>query len=230
MSRSSKDQVLDLTGTDDSFDMGTIAKVLIEKLPVKVQRRVHALKNIHSQYIAYEKQYNDEVKALDVKYQKLYEPLYLKRASIANGEYEPTDDESKPKAGEQLPEPKPGEDKENIKGIPNFWLTALRNNVYVSEMITENDDNALSSLRDIRASLLDGQEGFQLTFHFGENAYFTDTVLTKTYFYSVENEDLSGELVWDHAEGCKINWKSGKNLTVKLTKKKQGGGGKGWTW
>ena len=66
--------------------------------------------------------------------------------------------------------------------------------------------------------------GYALDFHFGENPYFTNKVLTKTYEltteidpkdpFSFEGPDLSKSI------GCKIDWKEGKNVTVKLVKKK----------
>jgi len=190
-----------------------------EDLPAVVQRRVRALKNNHKDYLALDKQYRDEVTALDRKYQKLYAPLYSKRASIASGDYEPTDAE----AHIEGEEPVKAEDKEvkDIKGIPDFWLTAIKNNPAVGQTVTEEDEAALSYLRDIQyATMEDSKQGFVITFHFAENPYFTDSVLTKSYFLA-EDDNLYGELIFDHAEGTKINWKPGKNLTVKIVKKTQ---------
>jgi len=155
----------------------------------------------------------------------LYGPLYLKRASIVKGEYEPTDAETQVE-GEKPVESNNDKDKD-VKGIPTFWLTALQNNASVGETITQADQDALKYLQDIRHSSVEGdKQGFVLTFHFAENPYFTDTVLTKTY-HLADDDSVYGELVFDRAEGTKINWKSGKNLTVKTVKKQQKSRGRG---
>jgi len=152
----------------------------------------------------------------------------VKRSTIVNGEYEPTDAEAKIEGGEELA--KAGDKEKDIKGIPKFWLTAMKNNASLSEAITAPDEGALEYLHDVKYVNLEGEkQGFSVSFHFRENPYFTDSVLTKVY-YLVEDE-LYNDLVFDHAEGSKINWKAGKNLTVKIVKKQpkaaRGGGGRG---
>jgi nucleosome assembly protein 1-like 1 len=191
-------------------------------LPPVVRRRVDALANLHKQYLAVQKQYQAEVAELEKKYAKLYDPILDKRAQVISGAHEPTDEESKYERkleeGDKLREAKP-EDAE-IKGIPQFWLASMQNNPMVGDAITENDEEALSYLRDVRCTELDqeGQHGFTLTFHFAENPFFSNTTLTKTYL--MEEEETFGELLFDHATGSKIDWKAGKNLTIKQVKKK----------
>lgn len=43
---------------------------------------------------------------------------------------------------------------DNIKGIPDFWLTILRNTSLISEMIQPHDEPILSHLTDIKVYLL----------------------------------------------------------------------------
>ncbi len=71
-------------------------------------------------------------------------------------------------------------------------------------------------------SYLADQAGFKLEFEFdtAKNDYFTNQILTKSYFYQDE-VGFSGDLVYDHAEGCKIDWKDDKDLTHKIETKKQ---------
>ncbi len=57
----------------------------------------------------------------------------------------------------------------------------------------------------------DETTGFKLTFTFKENPYFTNTVLTKTYHLLDD-----GEPVLERSEGTEIDWKAGKNITVKV--------------
>lgn len=152
-----------------------------------------------------------------------------------NGEAEPTADELK--AGQELtlkenPEAEPLPEKEegdaeakDTKGIPEFWLTALRNHMEISEMITERDEEvwttfisnfwlsieakigllgkfqAIKSLTDITLDLLPETQGFCLTFHFSPNDFFTNETLTKTYYYQVRRIRLTqiffAEIVWN---------------------------------
>jgi nucleosome assembly protein 1-like 1 len=203
-----------------AFNMASIENELekssISDLPVSVQRRVRALKNAHKEHVDLEKKYRDEVAALERKYQALYAPLYSKRASIVKGDYEPTDAETHVEGEEPLANTA---DK-GVKGIPKFWLTVLKNNPSVGDSITDADEDALSYLQDVRQESVEGDKGFVLTFHFAENPYFSDAVLTKTY-HLVDDDGVYGELVFDRAEGTKINWKPGKNLTVKVKKQQQ---------
>ena len=60
-------------------------------------------------------------------------------------------------------------------------------------------------------------QGFKLLFKFGANDYFTDDVLVKEY--GVDSM-LRGEPSLLNIEASPINWKAGKNVTVKRVKKK----------
>lgn len=75
---------------------------------------------------------------------------------------------------------------EDVKGIPEFWLTALKNHVPTAETISDRDEEALKHLVDVRLSYLDGEKpGFKLHFVFTANEFFEDAELTKTYYYQV---------------------------------------------
>nr|CAG8438714.1 1887_t:CDS:2 [Entrophospora candida] len=107
------------------------------------------------------------------------------------------------------------------KGIPEFWLTAMKNVESIENLITEQDEDALKHLVDIRMLYLEEKPGFKLEFEFDEkNPFFTNKTLSKTYYYQ-EEPGYGGDFIYDHAEGEKINWRLGKNLTVKIETKKQ---------
>lgn len=108
------------------------------------------------------------------------------------------------------------------KGIPEFWLTALKNHLGLSELITERDEDALKFLVDIRLEYPAEKPGFKLVFEFAEGAkaFFGNTKLEKTYFYQDE-VGYEGDFLYDHAVGTSINWVEGKDLTVKVETKKQ---------
>ncbi|KAH1027991.1 hypothetical protein HUJ05_001401 [Dendroctonus ponderosae] len=62
-------------------------------LPPAVKRRVNALKKLQLETTNIEALFFKEVHDLECKYHRLYVPLYEKRNTIVNGEYEPADNE-----------------------------------------------------------------------------------------------------------------------------------------
>jgi nucleosome assembly protein 1-like 1 len=202
----------------------------IESLPTQVKKRVAGLKGIQKEHSKLEAEFQEEVLQLEKKYFAKFTPLYEKRASIINGATEPTeqeieageedeeddDEEETEDAGEKE---KSAESNESVRGIPEFWLSAMKNQISLAEMITDRDEGALKHLTDIRMEYLD-KPGFRLIFEFDENEYFTNKTVTKTYYYQNES-GYGGDFIYDHAEGDKINWKEGKDLTVRVEQKKQ---------
>jgi len=217
----------------------------IESLPAVVKRRLKALKKIQLEATKIEAKFYEEIHLLECKYHNLYSPLYEKRTAITKGSYEPTDpecewpsdeeeededlsEEMKAKAklhnDEKKKKAESAADKDT-KGVPEFWLTIIKNVDMLQEMVQEHDEPALKSLEDITVAFTENPMGFTLTFHFGANEYFSNTVLTKEYSMKCEpSEDdpfaFEGPEIYK-CKGCPINWKPGKNLTVKTVKKKQ---------
>jgi len=198
----------------------------IESLPGSVRRRVAGLKGIQKEHSKLEAEFQEEVLQLEKKYFAKFTPLYQTRAKIVNGETEPTEEqvevgEKKDEEDEEdVPEEEVNKDEgKDVKGIPEFWLSAMKNQISLAEMITDRDEAALKHLTDIRMEYLD-RPGFRLIFEFEENEFFSDKIITKTYFYQEEN-GYGGDFIYDHAEGQKINWKEGKDLTVRIESKKQ---------
>ena len=197
----------------------------VESLPAPVRRRVAGLKGVQKEHSKLEAAFQEEVLQLEKKYFAKFTPLYQKRAEIINGVAEPTPEEIK--AGEEDDEEetesaeaeKSEESAENVKGIPEFWLSAMKNQDSLAEMITDRDEVALKALTDVQMEYLD-QPGFRLIFEFADNEFFTNKTITKTYYYQNEN-GYGGDFIYDHAEGTKIDWKEGKDLTVRVESKKQ---------
>ncbi len=203
----------------------------IEALPAQVKRRVAGLKGIQKEHSKLEAEFQEEVLLLEKKYQAKYKPLYEKRADIILGKREPSDEEVT--AGDQQVE---GQEKEAaaeadkpadaanepttpIAGIPEFWLSAMKNQISLAEMITDRDEEALKHLGDIRMEYLD-KPGFRLIFEFSDNDFFTNKTISKTYYYQNE-AGYGGDFIYDHAEGDRIIWKADRDLTVRVEQKKQ---------
>lgn len=201
----------------------------IESLPPVVRRRVSGLRAIQKDHAKLESELQEEILQLEKKYFAKFTPLYEKRSSIVNGTVEPTDDEVK--AGEdedfdQLQAQTMGDEEakksdfpDNVAGIPEFWLSAMKNHMSLAEIITDRDGAALKHLVDVRMEYLE-EPGFSLIFEFSTNEFFTNKTITKTYFYQNES-GYGGDFIYDHAEGDKIEWYPGKDLTVRVEAKKQ---------
>ncbi|KAJ2326862.1 histone chaperone [Coemansia sp. RSA 2681] len=206
----------------------------VESLPKAVRERVDVLKYLQQQHTDIDQQLHLEIYELEKKYNKLYAPLYERRTTIVQGTEEPTDvekaegakiaaaeaeeDEHKAKPS-GIKEEEDDDEAEPAVGIPEFWLTALRNHPQLSELITERDEEAIKHLRDLRLSYLEDKPGFKLEFAFDENEFFTNSLLTKTYFY--EQSEVTGELEFGSAQGTEINWKPENDLSVTVETKKQ---------
>ncbi|KAG0267123.1 hypothetical protein DFQ27_009143 [Actinomortierella ambigua] len=195
----------------------------VQTLSPVVRRRVRALKALQKKHAVLEVEFQNEILALEKKYLALYTPLYEKRTDLVTGKAEATDaevaDGFSEDEDEEEEDDKEDDDEEKAFGIPEFWLTALKSHPQFVDIITEKDEEALKSLVDIRLSYFD-QPGFRLEFEFTPNDFFTNTVLTKTYFYQDE-AGYGGDFVYDHAEGSTIDWKEGMDLTVTVETKKQ---------
>ena len=159
------------------------------ELAPEVKARVERLEKLQEKTDELQKEFEAKLAELRAQYDKKYAPLFKSRHDVV------------------------------AEGIPDFWLRALQNNMMIAEEIQEHDIPILRHLEDIKAStsLGEGRKGFQLAFCFGENAYFTNKMLTKTYLMDPDDDDECLE----RAVGCKIDWQEGKDVTVRQIEKKQ---------
>merc|ERR1719414_1200783 len=117
--------------------------------------------------------------------------------------------------------------EESAKGVPEFWLHIFRQVDTLSEMLQEHDEPIVRHLEDIKVKYSDPGKpmSFELEFLFSENDYFTNKSLSKVYMMRAE-PDEADPLSFEGPEiikctGCKIDWKKGKDVTVKVIKKRQ---------
>ncbi|XP_035734326.1 nucleosome assembly protein 1-like 1-A isoform X1 [Vespa mandarinia] len=214
----------------------------MQSLPAPIKRRIKALKQLQLVTTNIEAKFYEEVHALECAYYNMCAPLYEKRSLIVSGSYEPTDEqcvwesdedeealsnELKLKANlEDSQEKKEEAENEDIKGIPAFWLTIFKNVGMLADMVQEHDEPILTHLYDIKVKFLKSNPmGFVLEFYFEPNEYFTNSVLTKEYIMRCvpeKNDPFSfeGPEIYK-SKGCVIDWKKGKNVTVKTIKKNQ---------
>lgn len=213
----------------------------VHQLPKMLRRRLDALKKIQLEQVNLLHQYHKDIQDLEMKYEKLYQPLYEKRYKIVNGEHEPTEEEcqlpdtihhecedQENKAEEAYFTPQEEKDLESqVKGIPGFWLGCLSSSYNFNDSIEQHDRNVLKYLKDVRLSYQHSEDHliYKLEFVFDENPYFTNDVLTKTYHLKLspdEKDPFSYEgFEVIKSEGCNINWNPGKNVMVKTVTVKQ---------
>lgn len=236
------------------FDMDDVAEEVekindagehLANLSAPAKQKLFAVKQLYKRYTTYERQYRDELEALERKYLAIYQPLFDRRAAIVTGEAEPAAEELQGYVADaSAPAAAAGE-----RGIPKFWYHAMFNNQTIRDIsgMSDRDEEVLASLMDIRYTLLPRthetvsvpseedpsapatqkevvKQGFQLTFTFAPNEFFSERTLTKTYYLT---EDENGEPMFDRAEATKPTWLPGKNVTVRTMKKTLRRGGKG---
>jgi len=177
----------------------------------EVINRIMKLKEQSEKLDELELEYRKERIALEASYSAKRAPYFKKRMQIVTGA---TDLE-----GEPIPEPKEGEEVMD-HSIPMFWLKAMINHESLHDALQESDFEALSSLKDITVEYNEDMTELKLSFFFGENNYFTNTILTKTYKgidYILNSDDEGSQEII----GSKIEWKAGKSLTSEEVRQKQ---------
>jgi len=232
--------VIGITSDHDSSDdeVDFTPTVDIASLPAVVQGRLKALKNLQLKTVQAECQYYKEVHQLDVKFQQQYDEINQKRLTIINGSYEPSGVELEWKDKEEEKDEEVDLEKkvaaikldmdENTKGIPKFWMYVMKNanDESLMGLLEDHDEAVLEYLNNITVALNQPKNtGFTLSFHFAENPFFTNSVLTKSYTLR-EDPDPESPLEFDGPEiisctGCTIDWKAGKDVTKTTVKVKK---------
>ena len=123
------------------------------------------------------REYVKERAALEAKYREKVDPILQDRSRVINGKLEPSlsheDQQTVAKAGTSS--------DEDVKGVPDFWLSACGRHDAFGGTIEESDVAALRCLTDVRCIDDDDLTGFKLEFEFAPNPFFFDSVLTKSY-------------------------------------------------
>lgn len=165
-----------------------------------------------------------------MKFEPKYTPLYEERNKVINGEY----DEELPKAefsniekvhkmcGLTEEDIKKGSNEEKQKGIPQFWLKALKESELIGKLISEADEKIMEHITNINTHYEEGLFDFTITFHFSENKYFNHKTLSKKYCFNDKTTEVC------KTEATEIEWNSEEldpkiKKVTKKTKSKKGG-------
>jgi len=107
-----------------------------------------------------------------------------------------------------------------------FYGQADEDDIYgaapTSKWLNEDDIDALSFCTNVEIDVAEAGDGEQVkfSFHFAENPYFSDSLLTAVF-----ERDENGDLV--RGLGCSIAWKDPEGLTQRTIRPKPPKGGKG---
>ena len=228
----------------ERFQFKSSENSLNKQIPRDILRRVKALKNIQLENVKHEIEYYKRIHQLDLEFKKKYDENSERRKRIYLGQYEPTDpecwwlDPNEDGCMETMEmENMNIEDQRETanRGIPDFWLTVFKNanETVLNRTVELVDEPILKHLQDVTVTLPEENTGFSLHFHFAQNEFFSNSVLTKEY--ELRNGiDRRDPLDYDgpemlRARGCDIDWKDDMNPGVKITMKKQKLKGKGGT-
>lgn len=102
---------------------------------------------------------------------------------------------------------------EIIERIPKFWLTAFINHPQISQIIEEDEEDALQYLIRLEVEEFeDIKSGYRIKLHFDSktNPYFENPVLTKEFLLS--NGDPT-------SNSSPIDWREGHDLSAKFAMK-----------
>ncbi|XP_042534732.1 nucleosome assembly protein 1-like 3 isoform X1 [Dipodomys spectabilis] len=144
------------------------------------------------------------------------------RATVRGGHKSVPD--TRPKERVNLKRAREGKpEKEEPKGIPNYWLTVLKNVDKLGPMIQKYDEPILKFLADVSLKFsLPGQPiSYTFEFHFLPNPYFRNKLLIKTYKIKSKPDHNDPFFSWgweiEDCKGCKIDWRKGKDVTITIT-------------
>ena len=177
-----------------------------------LKKKLVAIKKLVCERMSLEKDFKKEHNKLDYKYEQLYKPFYERRQKIIEGEEKPDFEKIREKLAElKINEEEAKKEKEDEKGIPEFWYKVLLNNQDI--MINDKDKNVLKKLKLIKCNV-EENGNFSLEFFFEPNDYFTNTVLKREFILD-EDYDIK------EIKSDEIDWKSDSvNPTIELKQKK----------
>jgi len=158
---------------------------------------------------SYEAEYLNLKREYDIKYMKLCEDIQ----NIVTGK------NSLPVLQDQSEYEKYQIEKSEItseNGIEDFWYKVVKNSDDFF-IVNEKDEKILKHLTEIKLVEREDKLSFTVEFHFSPNDYFTDSVLFKTYNYSIKDQEITDVV------SSPINWKSESvkpNKIIKIKKQK----------
>jgi nucleosome assembly protein 1-like 1 len=108
-----------------------------------------------------------------------------------------------------------------VNTIPNFWRTVLLNHPVFENIISDQDKEALSYLRNLFVKYDESSPSFTLGFEFSDNQFFSNKILEKEFRLLNSSDTESPDIIFEDSKGTEILWKDGNNLCFSNTLKTQ---------
>ena len=181
----------------------------IEKIPNEsIKKKLLQLNTLNSEIHKLDEEYSKEAKKIEMKFRPEYATNRETIQKIIEGEECEIDEEEMKKYKIEK------EEKSEKTEIKDYWYKVITNSKYFD--IQEKDEPILKLLKKVYITNQENSFNYTVHFYFGENDYFNENELTKTYFFDEDEENIC------KAIGTKISWKSiNKNPTKKLCPKKK---------
>jgi nucleosome assembly protein 1-like 1 len=235
---------LDLPASfDDPLEKEIEQKMVktILQMPKEIQDRFKVLHMLSDKRSKLNDEFNDACKKVEAKIREKKRPLLQKRTKLIDGEevdttelvsrFEETHKDLEKKVaaivkpeGEQEDEPqKEPTDVSYLKGkkgVPDFWLRAIKNNRLLWDQCKEKDQEILQHIKHVETEVTEDESSknmtitLRLTFHDAVSEFMSPSILECALEY--ESEDQVKEI-----KGTEIQWVEGKDPTKKKIKKKQ---------
>ena len=166
----------------------------VNELDYNVRERFKAIAYVSDQIAELSRRYEQEAKIIEYNAQQADKPLYKMRALIIAGKNVESSDITISEFDKRFEEINDEvydsikiseftniSDLANHKGIPEFWLKAMKNSHVLGTQITKNEENLLKHLVDIEHISVENSNDFILRFHFASNDYIQNSSITKRY-------------------------------------------------
>lgn len=214
----------------------------IQSMPNEVQDRFKVLHMLSDKRSKLNDEFNEACKKLEAKILEKKRPFLDQRKQIIAGELENFGDltekfdaqhtELQTKVAAIVKQPKKADEEEEPektptdvsylkgqKGIPDFWVRAIKANKLIMDQIKERDEKIIEHVKHIETETKENEESknmeLTLKIQFSpDNGYFTNETLSVTLEF--ESEEEVKEI-----RGTKIDWVEGMDVTLKKIKKKQ---------
>lgn len=199
---------------DVEVDIDQEIEDAIKELPLSEKIRAAAINTHLNEKKALDEELQKKIASLTLEYEQKSLPLYTQSQELIAGRA-PTDEEIKD-LNKYLKE---GEAEQVATAqttsapLADYWFKALQTHQDIVHEIKEADEPVLKSLLKIEYIPVDLKK-FEIVFTFAPNDYFANTELRKVVNLNDDEEPVS-------TTGTPIEWKEGKNTTIKITKKTQ---------
>ena len=193
----------------DEYDLEkTFQEKLLTITDENVKAKLNKIKECVVKRLNLEREKRVKTCVLEAKYEKQFAPLYVERSDIINGKVNVKPEELK----DLLPDIKLESCVDTETGIPEFWLTCLKNSVKFGKMITPKDEKILKHLTNISLDYKESGD-FTVFFDFSDNEYFGHKQLQREFILD-EKKNIK------RIESTQITWNSEEvNPTVEQKKK-----------